>query len=89
MRSANNRRTRKLGANKACDSCEFIVTKKVSNISIVSDQSEDEAKTASILVKDKLNNLSEKWFEDINDCVNPSVKSIVHGLAEYYVRYML
>mgnify|MGYP001290200834 CR=1 FL=1 len=73
MRSANNRRARACQAKKVIDPTDFVFTKLISNVSMDSDNSDSENKSMSFLMKDKLNGLSERWFEDINDCTNPSI----------------
>lgn len=36
-----------------------------------------------------MTNLSEKWFEEMNDCNNPSIIEVIKGLRLFFVEYML
>ena len=71
------------------DPVEFLFTKLIKNVSMVSGISDSESKSVSFQMKDKLNGLSERWYEELNDCTNPSINQVIKGLRHYLVEHML
>ena len=67
-----------------------MITNKVNDVSMISNTSQEEREKLSIsfIMKDKLSNLSEKFFE-LNDYENPSINQIIKGLRLYLIEYML